>query len=147
MLFRSTTDESSSLKTVFKQNDVLFGKLRAYQRKYWLAQRDGVCSTEIWAFSCNASILIPEFLYHSIKTDAFIEVASTAYGTHMPRSDWALVKQFEIVLPSVEEQTAIATLLTDMDTELTALQTRRHKARQIKQGMMQELLTGRIRLI
>mgnify|MGYP000102727870 CR=1 FL=1 len=40
----------------------------------------------------------------------------------------------------------IATLLTDMDTELTALQTRRNKARQIKQGMMQELLTGRTRL-
>ena len=55
---------------------------------------------------------------------------------------------FEIFLPPTkEEQTAIATLLSDMDTELTALQTRRHKARQIKQGMMQELLTGRIRLI
>lgn len=48
--------------------------------------------------------------------------------------------------PSEEEQTAIATILSDMDAELAALEARRNKARQLKQGMMQELLTGRIRL-
>lgn len=50
-------------------------------------------------------------------------------------------------LPSVAEQTAIATILSDMDTELTELETRLAKTRQLKQGMMQELLTGRIRLV
>jgi type I restriction enzyme S subunit len=49
--------------------------------------------------------------------------------------------------PPLEEQIAIATILSDMDNELTALETRRDKAIQIKQGMMQELLTGRIRLL
>ncbi len=49
--------------------------------------------------------------------------------------------------PSEEEQTAIATILSDMDAEITALETRRDKTRDLKQGMMQELLTGRIRLI
>lgn len=55
--------------------------------------------------------------------------------------------QLEIPQPSEEEQTAIATILSDMDTELAALEARRDKARLIKQGMMQELLTGRIRLM
>ena len=50
-------------------------------------------------------------------------------------------------LPQRAEQTAIATVLSDMDTEIAALETKLAKARQIKQGMMQELLTGRIRLI
>lgn len=50
-------------------------------------------------------------------------------------------------LPSLEEQTAIGTILSEMDTELAALESRLAKARQIKQGMMQELLTGRIRLL
>lgn len=49
--------------------------------------------------------------------------------------------------PEVAEQTAIAAILSDMDTELAALESRLAKARQIKQGMMQELLTGRIRLL
>lgn len=55
--------------------------------------------------------------------------------------------QLEIPQPSEEEQTAIATILSDMDAALAALEARRDKARQLKQGMMQELLTGRIRLV
>lgn len=55
---------------------------------------------------------------------------------------------FLVPLPlSTEEQTAIASILTDMDAELTTLESQLQKARQLKQGMMQELLTGRIRLL
>lgn len=55
---------------------------------------------------------------------------------------------FEVLLPPTkEEQAAIAEVLTNMNTELATLEARRDKARQIKQGMMQELLTGRIRLL
>ncbi len=50
-------------------------------------------------------------------------------------------------LPSYKEQIAIATILSDMDAEIAVLETKLAKARQIKQGMMQELLTGRIRLV
>ena len=50
-------------------------------------------------------------------------------------------------LPSQPEQIAIATILSDMDTEIAALEARLAKAHDIKQGMMQELLTGRIRLV
>jgi len=50
------------------------------------------------------------------------------------------------VPPTKEEQTAIATVLSDMDAEIAALEARRDKTRALKQGMMQELLTGRIRL-
>lgn len=49
--------------------------------------------------------------------------------------------------PTLTEQTAIAAILSDMDAEIAALETKLAKARQVKQGMMQELLTGRIRLV
>jgi len=55
--------------------------------------------------------------------------------------------QLELRLPRPKEQTAIATVLSDMDAELAVLEARRDKTRALKQGMMQELLTGRIRLI
>jgi len=58
-----------------------------------------------------------------------------------------IVQSFEILLPPPEEQTAIATILSDMDAELSALEARLAKTRAIKQGMMQELLTGRTRLL
>jgi type I restriction enzyme S subunit len=51
------------------------------------------------------------------------------------------------VPPTKTEQTAIATILSDLDADIAALETRLTKARQLKQGMMQELLTGRIRLV
>lgn len=57
------------------------------------------------------------------------------------------LKALECDVPPYEEQAAIAAILSDMDTELAALESRLAKARQIKQGMMQELLTGRIRLL
>ena len=95
----------------------------------------------------NDSLITTAYLFQIIKTDLFIEAASNVYGTHMPRSDWKVVKNYEIQLPSLPEQTAIAEVLSDMDAEIVALKSRRDKTRALKQGMMQELLTGRIRLV
>lgn len=69
-----------------------------------------------------------------------------AAGTKVYATSRAHIASAEVEIPEIEEQTAIASILSEMDTELAALETRRDKARQIKQGMMQELLTGRIRL-
>jgi type I restriction enzyme, S subunit len=88
-----------------------------------------------------------KFLFQIIKTEGFIEAASNSYGTHMPRSDWNVVKNHVLKIPPLAEQTTIAGVLSEMDAELAALEQRREKTRALKQGMMQELLTGRVRLI
>ncbi len=56
------------------------------------------------------------------------------------------VRRMEISLPRIEEQTAIAAVLSDMDEEVSALEARREKTRDVKRGMMGGLLTGRTRL-
>lgn len=56
------------------------------------------------------------------------------------------IESLEFSIPPLPEQTAIAAVLSDMDAEIAALEARRDKTRNLKQGMMQELLTGRIRL-
>ena len=58
-----------------------------------------------------------------------------------------MVQDFRLSLPPLPEQTAIAEVLTEMDAELAALEQRREKTRALKQAMMQELLTGRTRLV
>lgn len=143
----SETGAHSSLKAVFQPDDVLFGKLRAYLRKYWRATRSGVCSTEIWVLKAKPSQVIPGYLYQLVQTDWFIEAASTAYGTHMPRSDWKVVRELELRVPGEDEQTKIAEVLGDMDTEIDALERRRAKTHDLKIAMMQELLTGKTRLV
>lgn len=135
-----------SLKTAFVEGDVLFGKLRAYLRKYWLADRGGYCSTEIWALRARPGVCTGSYLRFIVERAEFIDIASTAYGTHMPRSDWRVVSQFEFDLPPIDEQRAIAEVLLDVDREIDALERRLKSARAIKQGMMQELTTGRTRL-
>jgi len=57
------------------------------------------------------------------------------------------MKRFEFTMPKFGEQQAIVQILDDMDAEIAALEARRDKTRALKQGMMQELLTGRIRLV
>ena len=57
------------------------------------------------------------------------------------------IEKIDIIFPKLEEQTAIASILSDMDTEIATLEQRRNKTRDLKQAMMQELLTGRIRLL
>ena len=65
----------------------------------------------------------------------------------MPMINKTEFEKIIIFLPQLSEQTRIATILSDMDNELESLENKLKKARQIKQGMMQELLTGRVRLV
>jgi type I restriction enzyme S subunit len=87
-----------------------------------------------------------EFLYYymTFKAEDLNNLSSGTTISYLSR------EQFEVFLvripPTKEEQSAIATVLSDMDSELAALEQKRDKTKAIKQGMMQELLTGRIRL-
>jgi type I restriction enzyme S subunit len=70
-----------------------------------------------------------------------------AVGTKVSGISKTNIVKVMLPVPSVPEQTAIAAILGDMDVEIVALETKLAKTRQLKQGMMQELLTGRIRLV
>jgi len=146
LMGNTSVDSQASTKAVFRTGDVLFGKLRAYLRKYWLADREGVCSTEFWVLAANRQMVIPEFLFYLVTTEEFINMASMAYGTHMPRSDWNLAKNYRLALPGLEEQRAIASALSDVDALISSLDKLIAKKRDIKQAAMQQLLTGKRRL-
>lgn len=72
--------------------------------------------------------------------------ASLGQGDAVVHISAASLAQVSLAVPPVGEQAAIATVLSDMDVEIAALEARRDKTRAIKQGMMQQLLTGRIRM-
>ncbi len=88
------------------------------------------------------------FRAYAFKTRAFFDQAETICdggGTRYVISQGKF-RTMKVLVPPLPEQTAIATVLSDMDLELAALEQRRDKTRALKQGMMQELLTGRTRL-
>ncbi len=91
----------------------------------------------------------PAFFYYLLCSNVFTEflgqLSAGSTINHLYQKD---IVNFIYRTPvTLAEQTAIATILSDIDSEIAALEARLAKARQIKQGMMQELLTGRIRLI
>ena len=103
---------------------------------------------------CNQQInaVIPnkdnrsEFLYYIFETSKQYLLAN-AGTTATSIISKMIFQQLTFKVPSLPEQVTIATVLSDMDAEIVALETKLTKTHQIKQGMMHELLTGRIRLI
>ena len=94
--------------------------------------------------SCHESV-DREFLYYRLLTlkNRMIELATGSTFLEISKRDVASIR---FPLPPLPEQRAIATILSDMDAEIAALERRLDKTRAIKQGMMQQLLTGAIRL-
>ncbi|WP_434695926.1 restriction endonuclease subunit S [Pseudomonas sp. Z1-14] len=87
-----------------------------------------------------------EFLYYllSAQKQKFISLCGGSTFLEISKSQLVV---YEVQVPDEKEQTAIASILSAIDAELTTLETKLQKAHRLKQGMMQELLTGRIRLV
>lgn len=84
------------------------------------------------------------YIFTSIIFREFIRnITAGSTITHLYQKDFV---KFRFQAPSIEEQNAIATILSNMDTEIQALRDRLTKTQDIKQGMMQQLLTGKVRL-
>jgi type I restriction enzyme S subunit len=107
---------------------------------------DVICTNQGFKSLICSNQVHNEFLYYVLLTmkSKLIEKAIGSTFLEITKKEISLI---EIKIPSVSEQTAIAEILSDMDAEIAALEAKLVKARQVKQGMMQELLTGRIRLI
>ena len=146
LLKYGTAENSTSSKYRFSAGDVLFGRLRSYLRKFWHADKDGICTTEIWPLMVDSEQMDSGFLYAIVQSEKFIALASVSYGTHMPRTDWGVMRNFEVNLPKIKEQRAIAEVLSDVDGLIGALDALIAKKRAIKQATMQQLLTGETRL-
>jgi type I restriction enzyme S subunit len=107
-----------------------------------------VTSVDVTIFRPPSELADRLFLSQVFSTsDWFRAVSDRSGGTTHKRISRGALGRLSINLPPLAEQTAIATVLSEMDGELAELDQRREKTRALKQAMMQELLTGRIRLI
>lgn len=105
-----------------------------------------LCSSQAILGVRTGNRLNNEFLYYYLTSLKSIVKTLGQQGTQSNLNK-GIVQDFRLSLPPLTEQIAIAAMLSDMDAELTALEQRLAKTRALKQGMMQELLTGRTRLL
>ena len=104
-------------------------------------------NTSTIRFKAHVSVLAADFLFHFLTSEIFKgAIGGQATGSAQLNFGPSHVGNIPIALPLHSEQVAIATVLSDMDSEIADLEVRLAKTRDLKQGMMQALLTGRIRL-
>ena len=109
------TDETAIDGISFSINDILLGNIRPYLKKAWLAEFDGVCSTDVLVL--HPLKIEPSYFKYLICRDKFFTyVMSSAKGSKMPRGDKAFIMDMTISLPSINEQKKLASMLMLIDT-------------------------------
>jgi type I restriction enzyme S subunit len=131
--------------------DILVSTVRPNLQSHLLFNFDQgiwVCSTGFSVIRCKKTVAVPGFVYeHLFAPTITKQIESLLSGSNYPAINGRDVKGLRVPFPSTEsEQIAIAAVLSDMDAETAALNAKLAKARLLRQGMAQTLLTGRIRL-
>lgn len=132
----------------FEPGDILFGKLRPYLAKVYLAKESAQAVGDFYVFRSNGSI-IPAYLHKLIISAPFIGVVNAGtYGTKMPRASWQDISQLNIPLPPIEEQNAIVEYIesktSKIDTMIEALKAEIDRLTEYKQRLISDVVTGQI---
>lgn len=135
------SEDTTSVKACFEPGDILFGKLRPYLRKFWLADISGVCVTEILPIMAKECIN-NKFLFYLLQQNNFIDyLDQKSYGTKMPRTSWKEISEYSIQLPPANEQQKIAEILSSVDEAIEKTEMIIKQTETVKKGLMQQLLT------
>ena len=143
--FAQSADVKSA-KFRFYAGDILYGKLRPYLDKAVIADFNGICSTDLLVLTPKENV-VKEFLIYILHSDDFIKHAiATTTGTNHPRTSWSAISKFKFGLPERSEQKNIAKTLTAVDMKLELEKKEKARLERIKAGLMDFLLTGKIRV-
>ncbi|MGC1951347.1 MAG: hypothetical protein WA970_01935 [Gammaproteobacteria bacterium] len=138
------TDGDTGLGNVFREGDVLFGKLRPYLAKACHVPRDGVCSAELLVMR-PAEILHPRFLLYSVLTPDFVgAVDASTFGAKMPRASWDFIGSLEIRLPPIETQSIIANYLDSETAHIEGLIAEKKRMLALLQEKRAALITAAV---
>lgn len=107
--------EMKSAGNVFTTNQVLYGRMRPYLNKVWVANFDGVASGEFIVMNCTTEIL-PHYLLHILHHQDFVTFANSKTSGDRPRISFDEIAEFQIHLPKVKEQ---ALLLSEIESRLS----------------------------
>lgn len=136
-----SSTSSVSTNGVFRRGDSLFGKLRPNLRKSALAAFDGYCSTDILILRANEGTS-PSYLAKLLQSEGLAgHAVRTSMGTKMPRTSWSAMREYLVFGPSLGEQWRIAEILDTLDEAIQKTEQLIAKLKQMKQGLLHDLLT------
>lgn len=148
LIARKTASEQGAIsgKYLFKPRDIIYSKIRPYLRKVIIADFPGLCSADMYPLTSERNVS-PEFVFAVLLSENFSRFAeNVSVRSGIPKLNREELSEYNISLPRLPEQCAIAAILSDTDTLIRNLENLIAKKRAIKMGAMQELLTGKRRL-
>ncbi len=143
LLGYTNSQEQESIKNIFKENQVLYGKLRPYLKKFLKTTFEGVCSSEIWVL--NGKEITNNYLFQLVQSDKFNQIANVSSGSKMPRADWKYMAEIPFFYPHKKEQEKIASFLTLMDRRIEKFTKKESLIQDYKKGVMQKIFNQEIR--
>lgn len=118
-----SVDTENTFTKMFRKDDILFGRRRAYLKKAAIAPFDGICSGDITVIRAKSEKLLPTLLPFVIQNDDFFEYAvGKSAGSLSPRVKWEHLKNYEFNLPSLKKQKELADLLWSINDSRKAYQ-------------------------
>jgi type I restriction enzyme, S subunit len=134
------------ISNVFSSGDILFGKLRPYLAKSWLADFSGICSSEFLVLTSKK--VNAKFLHYFTLTQGFIkQVDSSTYGSKMPRASWDFIGLLNIPIPSYQSEKIAAFLdheTAKIDTLIEKQQRLIELSKERRTALISAAVTGKI---
>ena len=122
----------------YQQGDTLMSNIRPYLKKTWLADCDGVCSSDVLVFSPDT--VAPDYLHRIISSEHFVSsVMSSAKGSKMPRGDKYQMMKMKVMIPSLSEQRKIGSFFRTLDDLIHYHEQYTVKLTHLKKGLLQKM--------
>jgi type I restriction enzyme S subunit len=142
----------SRARRKIRSGDIIFATVRPNLQSHCLIDsdlNDLICSTGFSVIRSYPGTAVPQFIFAQLFAPFITrQIETLVAGSNYPAISSKDVKCLQVPLPpTFSEQSAIAAILSDIDAEIATLEHKLQKARAVKQGMMQELVTGRTRLL
>ena len=132
-----------STKTVFRKSDVLYGKLRPYLNKVWLADSDGICSTDIWVLRAKEEIILPQLLGAILQQSSIVQKSSASMaGANLPRANKDIFDKIAIVLPPLDIQKQIVAKLSAVQEYKRQLLEQKLKLKELFDSVLHKSMSG-----
>lgn len=104
---------------IFRENDVLLGNIRPYLRKIWLSDRFGGANGDVLIFVIKddwKNNILPKYLYHVLSSEKFFDYnINFSKGAKMPRGDKKKIMEYRILVPPMEVQDYVVSILDKFD--------------------------------